>query len=117
MNAKEEFVKLVKYAMCKPACAEITVDIYPAWGDTFYSEEKKKYTGPTTCDLLVGYTNEEYEEFLGKLDFEYDDGYGTQQLYGYVWFENETWAERDEYDGSEWWVLNKIREVPERLMR
>lgn len=43
------------------------------------------------------------EEVLPKLDFEYDDGYGHQRLYGNIWFSDGTWSEREEYDGSEWW--------------
>lgn len=43
------------------------------------------------------------EEVLPKLDFEYDDGYGHQQLYGNIWFSDGTWSEREEYDGSERW--------------
>ena len=66
-----------------------------------------------------------WEEFEKLADFEYDDGYGLNKIrldlvvVGKGW-----WLERDEYDGSEWWVykeqpkllknhkeLNKLREV------
>lgn len=40
------------------------------------------------------------------LDFEYDNGYGAQHLYGVIWYEDGTWSERGEYDGSEWWEHN-----------
>ena len=40
---------------------------------------------------------------LDLLDFEYDSGYGSQVLFGYVWFTDGTWLERFEYDGSECW--------------
>ena len=43
------------------------------------------------------------DEVLPQLDFEYDDGYGGQELFGYIWYEDGTWSERGEYDGSEWW--------------
>lgn len=43
------------------------------------------------------------DEVLPRLDFEYDQGYGGQYLYGYIWYADGTWSERGEYDGSEWW--------------
>lgn len=42
------------------------------------------------------------------VDVEYDNGFGVQELYGTVWFKDGTWAEREEYDGSEWWDI-KVR--------
>ena len=67
-------------------------------------------------DLREGYHIGEYEEFLHRLDFEYDNGYGGQQVYGTVWLkEDNTWLERGEYDGSEWWDYKKCPSVPEEL--
>jgi hypothetical protein len=43
------------------------------------------------------------EEVLPKLDFDYNDGYGSQELDGTIWFSDGTWSEREEYDGSEYW--------------
>ena len=43
------------------------------------------------------------EDVLPKLNFEYDAGYGGQELFGYIWYSDGTWSERGEYDGSEWW--------------
>ena len=40
---------------------------------------------------------------IDQLDFSYDSGYGTQKLFGVVYFNDNTWLERGEYDGSEWW--------------
>lgn len=55
--------------------------------------------------LPVGYTEADYQVFLEELDFEYDDGYGAQELSGVIWYTDGTWSKRDEYDGSEWWLL------------
>jgi len=55
------------------------------------------------------------QEFLNKLDFEYDNGFGLQRLFGVVWFEDGTWATRGEYDGSEWWEVHEIPEIPDHL--
>lgn len=43
------------------------------------------------------------DEVLSQLDFDYDDGYGGQELFGYIWYNDGTWSDRGEYDGSEWW--------------
>lgn len=42
-------------------------------------------------------------EVLPMLDFNYDNGYGRQKLFGYIWYSDGSWSEREEYDGSEWW--------------
>lgn len=43
------------------------------------------------------------DDVLPKLDFNYDDCYGGQKLFGFIWYANGTWSDRGEYDGSEWW--------------
>jgi hypothetical protein len=45
---------------------------------------------------------------IDELDFEYDDGYGTKSLFGFIWYTDGTWSERGEYDGSEWWEHKEI---------
>ena len=61
-----------------------------AFGHSYYGQPPKVIEG------LPG-------DVLPQLDFEYDDGYGHQQLFGYVWYKDGTWSQRGEYDGSEWW--------------
>ena len=39
----------------------------------------------------------------------YDAGFGSQELYGYVVFNDGSWLERYEYDGSERW---EYKETP-----
>lgn len=63
-----------------------------------------------TSDIswMLVYTQSYYDiskEFttIDDLDFTYDNGYGSQELFGIVYFNDGTWLERGEYDGSEWW--------------
>lgn len=70
-----------------------------------------------TYNLPVGYTEQEYEDFLKSLDFEYDSGYGGQELFGTIWFLDGTWSDRGEYDGSEWWEHHEVPEIPAKLLR
>tara|TARA_R100000951_G_scaffold116144_1_gene126707 strand:- start:345 stop:638 length:294 start_codon:yes stop_codon:yes gene_type:complete len=67
------------------------------------------------ADLKVGHDEEDYNNFLNLLDVKYDSGYGGQELYGIVWFEDGTWAQRGEYDGSEWWEHYEVPKIPEQL--
>ena len=43
-------------------------------------------------------------EVMPKLDFDYKNGFGRQELFGYIWYVDGTWSHREEYDGSEWWA-------------
>lgn len=59
-------------------------------------------------------TIEDEEEFLNNLKtVEYYEGYGMQELYGYVVFKDNTWLERHQYDGSEWWVHCECPQEPD----
>jgi hypothetical protein len=53
------------------------------------------------------------EQVLPRLNFEYDRGYGHQELFGTIWYNDGSWSERDEYDGSEWWVHRACPPLPE----
>ena len=67
---------------------------------------------PARISLPLGYTETQWYEFLNELDFNYDNSYGSQKLGGVIWFEDGTWADRGEYDGSEWWNYHKCPQVP-----
>ena len=44
-------------------------------------------------------------------------GYGGQELFGTIWYEDGTWSDRGEYDGSEWWNYNKCPDIPDDVKR
>ena len=67
--------------------------------------------------LKLHYSDFELEKFYKELDFEYDSGYGGQELFGTVWLEDGTWLSRGDYDGSEWWEHNSLPEIPMSLTR
>jgi hypothetical protein len=84
--------------------------------DEGYWDDHNNYTQKEAIILKEGYSVAEYEEFLKKLDFEYDNGYGMQELSGTVWLTEEgCWYERGEYDGSEWWEYKECPTVPNEL--
>lgn len=48
----------------------------------------------------------------GKDNFLYDAGYGSQVFDGWITFKNTSaWLEREEYDGSEHWVIRRRPEL------
>ncbi len=114
-NAKTELLyhlkslEKIRGSLIPIKCATIDAGTYH-WYNEEYTKDKK------SIDLKEGYTQEEYEEFLNKLDFEYDNGYGGQELYGTVWLMEEgSWYERGEYDGSEWWEYKRCPSIPNEL--
>jgi len=92
MNAKQEMLQLI--AECgNIKCATVHHD-------------DKIIDMPIGCPV---------RRFLNQLDFEYDNGFGYQNLDGTAWFVDGTWATRGEYDGAEWWEHHKLPEIPAEL--
>ena len=50
-------------------------------------------------------------EVINKLDFYYDNGYGSKEIEGYIWYTDNSWSERFEYDGAEWWEYKSCPEI------
>ena len=96
-NAKTEFLEQVGAATL--LCAKLTS------GDEG-DDDRRDYV------LCQGYTKTELDQFLQSIDFEYDRGYGGQNLFGYIWYSDGTWSDRSEYDGSERWQHQKCPPVP-----
>lgn len=101
INAKEEFLDHVNKMdiLCCDISKEIEYDHF------------KNY-----C-LTTGYTTEDYDEFIRKLDFKYDNGYGSQNLFGTIWYKDGSWSERSEYDGSEYWSYKACPVIPDHVKR
>jgi hypothetical protein len=96
MNAKKELLEIIKETS-KLKCAIIILGEYSI---------KKEII------LKVGYSKYEYDKFLKQLDFSYDSGFGTQELFGTLWLEDGSWCVRGEYDGSEWWQNERYPPIP-----
>jgi hypothetical protein len=48
-------------------------------------------------------------------EIQYYDGFGIQELFGYVVFNDNTWLEREAYEGSEWWEYRSIYKILEKI--
>ena len=58
--------------------------------------------------------NISWEQFLILANKEYDNGYGSQEVSKdlIIVFNDGSYMDRSEYDGSEWWSYRKVREKP-----
>lgn len=107
-NAKQEWLELVNGKKVVAAWVGMEEDWDTKTGEDIYRKNLR---------LLKGHTEEEYAKFLECLDFEYDSGFGCQELFGMIWYGDGSWSERDEYDGSEWWSLRSLPQIPEWLQK
>lgn len=105
MNAKEEFLRVTKDKTV--ICAILKQ------ADTWCLDEDEI---PWSHILKKGYSEEEYQEFLKNIDFDYDAGYGGQRVQGTIWLTNGEWFDRGEYDGSEWWEFHHYPDISEYLI-
>ena len=103
-TAKTELLEFITRHNKTIKCARI------ATGNDWCDHDEKR-----CIELKTGYTQSEYKRFLNELNFEYDSGYGGQELFGDIWFIDLSWADRGEYDGSEWWQIQQLPAIPEHL--
>ena len=105
INAREEFENTLRiHTLGDDTVQEL--DVWCAWiafirpdmGNAVY--------------LKKGHSPAEYEEFLCKIDRDYDDGFGTRELFGMIWLKNGEWFERSDYDGNEEWEHCTVPSTP-----
>lgn len=99
INAKDELLEILGDDL-KIKCAFI--------------EHTREYYGGVKIQMIlkIDYSEVNFNNFLRRLNFEYANGYGIQELYGTVWLTDGTWLERSEYDGSECWEHKKLPKIP-----
>ena len=106
-NAKRELVEALDDLTKK-----YSVSVKCAW--VKYRNDFNDITKVHAC-LPVGFNTSELVDFLKEIDFDYNDGWGSQELFGQVWFDDGSWMERNEYDGSEWWEYRQTPDIPAYL--
>jgi hypothetical protein len=106
-NAGKELIRMLELGRLTIKCA--TIDVFEKWEHEGGAEFSAK--------LKVGHSADEWSEFINNLNgIDYNSGYGSQKLFGIVWFTDGSWAERGEYDGSEWWEHRTLPAIPSELM-
>jgi hypothetical protein len=111
-NAKQEFLSHIGHSGVQVQREVLCAIIQK--GDDYGDDDE---IIERTFTLTTGYSKEDWSDFLNKLDFMYDSGYGGQELFGTIWYTDGTWSERGEYDGSEWWNYQKCPDIPENVRR
>lgn len=101
MNARQELIDILGPHFPNVICAHITYNPLDKDG--------------VSCILKEGFTEADLDQFLDKLNIDYDNGYGAQELYGTVWLTKGAWLTRGEYDGSEWWQWHAYPAIPDHL--
>jgi hypothetical protein len=106
-NAKSEFLNHIYNRVV--LCAQIER------GDNYYDADEEIIE--RNFILTTGYNEEDWNNFLSKIDFVYDSGYGSQELFCTIWYADGTWSDRGEYDGSEWYQYHKCPDIPDYIRR
>ena len=116
INAMQELLAMFKdeQTTCNVRCAVVGLRSSKTW-DLDLQDIVDGQMCLRRAVLVENWDNDQWCNFLQDLNFNYDNGYGTQELFGVVWFKDGSWLERDEYDGSEWWQLKKSPTLPERM--
>ena len=105
LNARKEFEDHVR-EVSSVKCAILS------WGDPNCSWRD---VDVERVLLYPGFTDQDYNEFLSRINTNYDCGLGGQELYGTIWYTDGTWSDRREYDGSEWWEHQSCPAYPEEF--
>ena len=71
-----------------------------------YFCQVEHYNYNTNTDDLIQFSYDFFKKFA---NFEYDNGYGIEQIPERmkIVFKDNSWIERNTYDGSEWWEYKK----------
>lgn len=66
------------------------------------------YDDMFTVNLGGAHSAKDFEVFKNALDTDYDNGFGGQEVFGFIVLNDTNWIERHEYDGSEWWEYKEM---------
>ena len=77
------------------------------WLALNYGSYKTPYIRLKPTEGLEGYN--QAVELYSLID--YNDGFGSQELGGIIVFNDGSWLDRREYDGSEWWEFQQTPKI------
>lgn len=70
--------------------------------------KENKLSPPDVKFITDGVSDCSWEDFAKEADFEYNEGYGGNEISLKIKIVGEDWwLERGEYDGSEWWEFKR----------
>jgi hypothetical protein len=97
INAKAEFIEHIK---------DRSVICFDIEYEENYDGRQRFYYNSNIHTLF------DLDSILEELNFDYDNGYGHQYIYGKIWYQDGTWSTRYEYDGSETWEHHVCPPLP-----
>ncbi len=103
-------IELMDFIKDKGPIEALVIDLH-----TVDSWEPGFEGGQIKVKLKPGFTEAEVDAAYKSLNVKYDSGYGTQHLFGVIWFQDGTWATRGEYDGSEWWQYHRRPDIEDTV--
>tara|TARA_R110002020_G_scaffold36503_4_gene109772 strand:+ start:615 stop:1037 length:423 start_codon:yes stop_codon:yes gene_type:complete len=107
VNALKELENCVLFPYRDIKCA--TIDII------LRANMAKRYEDVCiSADLPVGYTEEDMDNFMKKLDIEYNRNSPHQELFGVIWLKDGTWLSRYGSTGC-LWDLQECPDIPDCL--
>lgn len=118
-NARTEFLEEIEDRTVSSASILYTTKFYKLVQYNSDGLPKESENGPPPYEdeyylcLSRNHSEEEYQDFLEDLNFVYDSGFGSQELYGVIWYTDGTWSVRRGYDGSEDWEHVERPKTPE----
>jgi hypothetical protein len=101
INAKDEFIDHIQDRNI--LCVSIQ------YGDPYYRDYINLF-------LPCGYSDSLFESFLDSLNFNYNDGFGSQELFGCIWYKDGTWSVREVDGVLEWWSYRYVPKIPKELL-
>jgi len=101
INAKKELEILIKETGLQIKCAQ--------------SATNEKMENP--INLKIGYTQNEYNNFMDSLDVAYNDLDIYNNIFGTVWFDDGSWITRTYYNGEVMWEHFTKPDIPECLTK
>ena len=60
-----------------------------------------------TYHVFNYHQNDDLNEYLNLLDFEYEGRWDELTIAGTIWFSDGNYAHREDFDGQEWWHLHQ----------
>jgi len=97
INAKEKFLEHVNLVS-----KENTDSIINVMCAILIHDYQKVYV------LNKDYCYRDYLDFLDNIDFEYSD---NQFLKGIIWYDNNTWSERELYGTNQYWQYRRFPDI------
>lgn len=111
--------ELIEFLKDKPVVKCATV-LYKSNGFNGY-DHIHPADSTTRYTLKCNHTNDEFNDFIKSLKFDYGNMFDSMELFGTIWFEEigfegTTWATRESNDDFEWWSYHKLPEIPSELL-